>query len=574
MRSHQATGYLCALLAAARRRGRRCRSRARGSPPDSPRRPRRSRRRRARAEAARAPRRPCGRARRRCRAPSGGDRRLLRRARLRAVLDRSRQRRARPSSSRRSTRSAGAGAAAGALRRRRRSPRSFDAAATEPPAPARGGGDARLSRYASDLSAGVARPRRRSIPDITREPDAAGAGARCSRARRRAGAPRRWRASQPADPGLSPADGREGAARGAGADRAPGGRRWPTAPTLHPGETGPRVAELRARLARLGYSRRPARRPARTSTPALADGGGARSRRDYGLNDDGVVGAMTLAAVNAPVETRLAQVVVNLERMRWMTARPGRALPLRQHPRLHRHALSRTGSRGWELEGGGRQDARHRDAGVLRRGETMVVNPTWHIPDSIAIRDYLPKLQRDPMVLKRQNIDLMTRGGTEINPKLVDFTQYTPENFPFRIKQRPSDDNALGKVKFLFPNQHLGLHARHAAPRALRPRRARLLERLHPAGEAGRARRHPARRARSPIRQATLRRPGVAAARRRRWRSSGPIPVHIVYRTVTFDDAGARALPAGRLRPRRDGLRGARGGGRDFAGCAGLRLPL
>ena len=84
---------------------------------------------------------------------------------------------------------------------------------------------------------------------------------------------------------------------------------------------------------------------------------------------------------------------------------------------------------------------------------TMVVNPTWHIPDSIAIRDYLPKLQKDPMVLKRQNIRLLTRDGTEINPRLVDFTQYTPENFPFRIKQRPSDDNALGKVKFLFPNQ-------------------------------------------------------------------------------------------------------------------------
>ena len=75
----------------------------------------------------------------------------------------------------------------------------------------------------------------------------------------------------------------------------------------------------------------------------------------------------------------------------------------------------------------------------------MVVNPSWHIPDSIAIRDYLPKLQRNPMVLKNQGIDLMTRAGTVINPKLVDFTQYTPENFPFRIKQRPSDDNALGQ---------------------------------------------------------------------------------------------------------------------------------
>ena len=114
----------------------------------------------------------------------------------------------------------------------------------------------------------------------------------------------------------------------------------------------------------------------------------------------------------------------------------------------------------------------------------MVVNPTWHIPDSIAIRDYLPKLQRDPMVLKRQNIRLLTRGGTEINPKLVDFTQYTPENFPFRIKQRPNDDNALGKVKFMFPNEHSIYMHDTPHKRVLRARRARLLQRLHPASRS------------------------------------------------------------------------------------------
>ena len=123
----------------------------------------------------------------------------------------------------------------------------------------------------------------------------------------------------------------------------------------------------------------------------------------------------------------------------------------------------------------------------------MVVNPTWHIPDSIAIRDYLPKLQRDPMVLKRQNIRLLTRAGTEINPKLVDFTQYTPANFPFRIKQRPSDDNALGEVKFLFPNEH-SVYMHDTPHRSISARRAGLLQRLHPGAEAGGAGAHPARR--------------------------------------------------------------------------------
>jgi len=223
-------------------------------------------------------------------------------------------------------------------------------------------------------------------------------------------------------------------------------------PTLHPGDSGPRVAELRARLARLGY---------------LAPGGEAVDPRfdpgletavkafqaEHGLVDDGVVGKATLAAVNAPIETRLAQIAVNLERMRWMPRDLGERYLIVNIPDFI-VKLVEDGTPVWESKV---------VVGKARVTETaefsdemtyMVVNPSWHIPDSIAIRDYLPKLQRDPMVLKRQGIDLKTRGGTTINPKLVDFTVYTPENFPFRIKQRPSDDNALGKVKFMFPNQH------------------------------------------------------------------------------------------------------------------------
>ena len=92
-------------------------------------------------------------------------------------------------------------------------------------------------------------------------------------------------------------------------------------PTLHPGEEGPRVAEVRARLARLGYLAP----TAEMAGPEFDDGlaqAVAQFQRDYGLNDDGVVGAMTLAAMNAPIETRLAQVAVNLERLRWMNGDP------------------------------------------------------------------------------------------------------------------------------------------------------------------------------------------------------------------------------------------------------------
>ncbi len=319
------------------------------------------------------------------------------------------------------------------------------------------------------------------------------------------------------------------------AQSASWGPEVPDGPTLHPGESGPRVAELRSRLARLGYV---------VPTDELAgsgfDAGLQQSveqfQSDYGLNDDGVVGAMTLAAINAPVETRLAQVVVNLERLRWMNRDLGARYLMVNIPDFTVNLIE-GGASVWNSKvvvGKTNVTETPEFDGVVR---TMVVNPTWHIPDSIAIRDYLPKLQRDPMVLKRQNIRLLTRGGTEINPKLVDFTQYTPENFPFRIKQRPSDDNALGEVKFLFPNEfsvymhdtpHRELFAREVrafSNGCIRLQKPVELAHIVLTGQV------PDPAATYEALHATGKEHAVALQR--------PIPVHIVYRTVWFDDTGA-----------------------------------
>jgi len=166
-----------------------------------------------------------------------------------------------------------------------------------------------------------------------------------------------------------------------------------------------------------------------------------------------------------------------------------------------------------------------------------VVNPTWHIPDSIAKRVYLPQLKNDPNVLANSNMRLFTRAGTEINPRLVDFTQYTSANFPFRVKQNPSAANALGRVKFMFPNQFaIYLHDTPAREYFARDVRAlsngciRLEEPLELA---------------YILLQGQVPDPAAAFAG---WEAAGterhvnldrPIPVHIDYRTVFVDDAGA-----------------------------------
>lgn len=241
-------------------------------------------------------------------------------------------------------------------------------------------------------------------------------------------------------------------------------------PTLHAGDRDPRVGALRARLGHLGHAA-----PAGTGGADVFDAGLVLAvqafQRDSGLNDDGAAGSRTVRAANATPEHRLAQVLVNLERMRWLQRDPAERA-LRVNIPDFTVVLDDGGREVWKSRVVVGETPKTRTAEFSKMMTYMVVNPTWHIPDSIAIRTYLPKAQRDPGVFARNNIRLFTRGGTEINPRLVDFTQYTPENFPFRIKQKPNDDNALGQVKFMFPND-FSIYMHDTPHRELFPRDAR-----------------------------------------------------------------------------------------------------
>jgi len=83
----------------------------------------------------------------------------------------------------------------------------------------------------------------------------------------------------------------------------------------------------------------------------------------------------------------------------------------------------------------------------------VVFNPTWTVPYSIASKETLPKLKRDPQYLQDRNMTLL-RGNKVVDPSTVDFNQYSRSNFPFTIRQEPGPNNALGIVKFIFPNIH------------------------------------------------------------------------------------------------------------------------
>jgi murein L,D-transpeptidase YcbB/YkuD len=82
----------------------------------------------------------------------------------------------------------------------------------------------------------------------------------------------------------------------------------------------------------------------------------------------------------------------------------------------------------------------------------LVFNPTWTVPPTIFRQDILPQLRRDPGYLATRNIDLFDDGGGIVDPTTVDWA--SRRSFPYRLVQRPGPTNALGRVKFMFPNDH------------------------------------------------------------------------------------------------------------------------
>jgi murein L,D-transpeptidase YcbB/YkuD len=86
----------------------------------------------------------------------------------------------------------------------------------------------------------------------------------------------------------------------------------------------------------------------------------------------------------------------------------------------------------------------------------LVLNPYWHIPQNIAVKDKLPLIRKDSNYLREHRIRVFQGSGTdgrEIDPNTIDWAQITARNFPFRLRQDPGPWNALGKVKFMFPNK-------------------------------------------------------------------------------------------------------------------------
>ncbi len=306
--------------------------------------------------------------------------------------------------------------------------------------------------------------------------------------------------------------------------------------SLKPGDQGQQVVALRDRLIALDYLRR-------SATQVYDDemqGAVAEFQRDNGLTDDGIAGSSTIEKINIGPEARMGQIMVALERERWMNIDRGK-----RHIWVNltdfKAKIIDDGEVTFETRSVIGKDVPDREtpefSDVMNH---MVINPSWYIPRSIIVNEYLPVLRSNPHALSY--LEITDSRGRVVN-RGRGFSQYSARTFPYSMRQPPSARNALGLVKFMFPNKYnIYLHDTPAKNLFSRERRAFSHGCIRLADPFDFAYALLAKQSDDP--KATFHN-YLNTGRETRVNLEQPVPVHLVYRT-------AYTKPAGGMEYRRD----------------------
>ena len=217
---------------------------------------------------------------------------------------------------------------------------------------------------------------------------------------------------------------------------------------LRPGDIGNEVVLLRNALIKRGYLK--------SDLSEIYDGNLRRAvqlfQLRHGLAPDGIAGPATFSEIGRTAEERLASVIVALERERWTNFDLGSRHVIVNLPDFSTK-LFEDGALIFETRNViGTPVDEQRTPEFSDVIEHIITNPTWNVPKSITLKEYLPEMQEDP--LAHDYLELVDLDREIVPRSFVDFNEYDEETFPYDLKQMPSITNALGLVKFMFPNQY------------------------------------------------------------------------------------------------------------------------
>lgn len=239
-------------------------------------------------------------------------------------------------------------------------------------------------------------------------------------------------------------------------------------PTLKPGMKDPRMIEVRDRLRATGDLTKTSPDP--KEFDAVLKAAVKHFQDRHGLTEDGAVGRNTLAAMNVPVDQRIRQIEINMERRRWMPNDLGTKYIWVNLADFYLKVVQRTETIYTARLVVGKTYTR--TPIFSSKLKYILINPRWNVPYSIASKEMLPKIKKDPGYLSRNNYELLGPNGKSIDPTSVDWSEVSTRNFRYFIRQEAGPGNALGRIAFMFPNKfNVFIHdtnARHLFGRTVR----------------------------------------------------------------------------------------------------------
>ena len=223
--------------------------------------------------------------------------------------------------------------------------------------------------------------------------------------------------------------------------------------TLNPGDYNNRIKAIKKRLVATQDLALEDNTRDTFFDPALA-AAVKRFQARHGLTPDGAVGKNTISVLNTPVEERISRIKLNMERWRWLPDAMGPSYIMVNTAGFRIHMVKNDQIVESMRAIVGKVD---RPTPVLSEQITYLeMNPYWNIPHAIAVNDILPRIQRNPNYLRRNKIRVFENwqnNAKEIDPTLVDWAEENEYTFAFKLQQAPTKTNALGQIKFMFPNE-------------------------------------------------------------------------------------------------------------------------